>query len=49
VWHLSEYNRKNPAKRAYVIEYDDFNPFLDRFRDRFGTRHRRADLVLADF
>ncbi|HTM54702.1 MAG TPA: hypothetical protein VL175_11770 [Pirellulales bacterium] len=49
VRHLSEYNRKNPAKRAYVIEYDDFNPFLDRFRDRFGTRHRRADKVLADF
>jgi hypothetical protein len=48
VRHLSEYNRKNPTKRAYVIEYDDFNPFLDRFRDRFGTRHRRADKVLAD-
>lgn len=49
VRHLGEYNRKNPTKRAYVIEYDDFNPFLDRFRDRFGTRHRRADKVLADF
>ena len=33
----------------FVIEYDDFNPFLDRFRDRFGSRRRRADRVLAEW
>jgi hypothetical protein len=49
VRHLSDYNRSHPQARAYVIEYDDFNPYLDRFRDRFGARHRRADRVLADW
>jgi hypothetical protein len=49
VRHLSEYNRAHPDERVYVIEYDDFNPFLDRFRDRFGTRRRRADRVLSDW
>lgn len=49
VRHLADYNRTHPNKRVYVIEYDDFNPFLDRFRDRFGARHRRADRVLADW
>ncbi|MEX0978228.1 MAG: hypothetical protein WDZ48_05225 [Pirellulales bacterium] len=47
--HLCEYNKSHPQARAYVIEYDDFNPFLDRFRDRFGARHRRADRVLSDW
>lgn len=49
VRHLVDYNRAHPTKRVYVIEYDDFNPFLDRFRDRFGARRRRADRVLADW
>ncbi len=49
VRHLGEHNRAHPHARVFVIEYDDFNPFLDRFRDRFGARHRRADKVLADW
>jgi hypothetical protein len=49
VRHLVDYNRSHPNKRVYVIEYDDFNPFLDRFRDRFGARRRRADRVLVDW
>jgi hypothetical protein len=49
VRHLCDYNKAHPQARTYVIEYDDFNPFLDRFRDRFGARHRRADRVLADW
>ena len=47
--HLAEYNRAHSDQRVWVIEYDDFNPFLDRFRDRFGARHRRIDRVLSDF
>jgi hypothetical protein len=47
--HLGEYNSAHPKRRVYVIEYDDFNPFLDRFRDRFGSRHRSANRVLADW
>jgi hypothetical protein len=47
--HLSQYNAEHPTQRVYVVEYDDFNPFLDRFRDRFGSRRRRADRVLGDW
>lgn len=47
--HLGQYNAAHPSERVYVIEYDDFNPFLDRFRDRFGSRRRRADRVLGDW
>ncbi|MBX7071823.1 MAG: hypothetical protein K1X71_01635 [Pirellulales bacterium] len=45
VKHIEEYNRAHPAGRVFVIEYDDFNPFLDRFRDRVGKR-RDASRVL---
>ncbi len=34
-----------PTGKLYTIEYDDFNPFLDRFRDklsRVGKRQRTA-------
>ncbi len=47
--HLEKYNQEHPTERIYVIEYDDFNPFLDRFRDRFGARHRSTDRLLADW
>jgi hypothetical protein len=47
--HLAEYNRAHPQKRVYVIEYDDFNPFLDRFQDKLGTRRRRVDKMLAQW
>ena len=37
---LAEHNRRQPQRRLYVIEYDDFNPFLDRFRDKLVGRRR---------
>jgi hypothetical protein len=30
--HLEQFNRDNSGQRLLVIHYDDFNPFLDRFR-----------------
>ena len=36
--HLADYNRTHPQQRLFVIGYDDFNPFLDRFQDHFGGR-----------
>ena len=39
--HLEEYNRAHPNARVFVVEYDDFNPFLDRFHDRVSVRQRR--------
>lgn len=45
---LQEYNHSNADQRVLVIHYDDFNPFLDRFRDRFA-RGKRADRVLKQW
>jgi hypothetical protein len=47
--HLELYNERHPGRRLLVIHYDDFNPFLDRFRDRLSKRNRRVDRVLAQY
>lgn len=44
--HLTDYNADHPDAQVFVIQYDDFNPFLDRFRDRFSGRRRRPERVL---
>lgn len=36
--HLRRYNDEHPDQRVYVIRYDDFNPFLDHFRERMSRR-----------
>ncbi len=48
VRHLADYNREHPDARLYTIEYDDFNPFLDRFRDHVGAR-KPANRVLVEW
>ncbi len=47
--HLEQYNRANPDEKVFVIEYDDFNPFLDRFRDHLHGRRRRIDKALKQW
>ena len=48
--HLRTYNRSHPDRRLFVIHYDDFNPFLDRFRERLAARRRRrAERVLKEW
>ncbi len=49
VRHVAEYNRRNPDQRVFIIEYDDFNAFLDRFRDALPSRKHRADRLLAEW
>lgn len=49
VRHLEEYSRVHPQERQFVIEYDDFNPFLDRFREKMPARRRRPDLMLGEW
>jgi hypothetical protein len=49
VRRLVEHNRDHPDRRLFVIEYDDFNPFLDRFCQRLAPRFRRADRALAEW
>ncbi|NOY30656.1 MAG: hypothetical protein GXP28_10950 [Planctomycetes bacterium] len=47
---LEEHNREHETGRSFVIEYDDFNPFLDRFADRLSGRKRRNPAkVLAEW
>ncbi len=36
--HLTDHNADHPEHQTFVVSYDDFNPFLDRFRDRFFGR-----------
>src|SRR5262245_49547915 len=36
--YVKRYNADNSESRLFVIAYDDFNPFLDRFRSHFGRR-----------
>ena len=47
---IEDHNAKNGNGRLFVIEYDDFNPFLDRFADRLSGRKRRNPAkVLAEW
>jgi hypothetical protein len=46
---LAEHNRAHPEARIFVVEYDDFNPFLDRFRDTLARRQQRPDRMLAQW
>jgi hypothetical protein len=47
--HFEQHNQRHPQRRLFVVHYDDFNPFLDRFRDRLSNRNRRAERVLGLF
>jgi hypothetical protein len=47
VRRLTDYNADHPDRQVFVVQYDDFNPFLDRFRDRFSGRRRRVERALG--
>ncbi|MEN6449349.1 MAG: hypothetical protein ABFC96_02565 [Thermoguttaceae bacterium] len=47
--HLADYNAEHPDRQVFVVAYDDFNPFLDRFRDRFSGRRRRPERMLEQW
>ncbi len=47
--HLTDYNADHPEHQVFVVQYDDFNPFLDRFRERFSGRRRRPPRVLGQW
>lgn len=46
---LQQHNRQHPQSRVFVIEYDDFNPFLDAFRERLHGRKRKAERALSQW
>ncbi|MEX0703167.1 MAG: hypothetical protein WD069_13820 [Planctomycetales bacterium] len=47
VEQLARHNEAHPDRRVFVIEYDDFNPFLDMFRERLHGRKRKPERALA--
>ena len=49
VRRLADYNADHPEHQVFVVQYDDFNPFLDRFRERFHGRWRRIDRALGQW
>jgi hypothetical protein len=49
VGQISRYNEEHPGERVLVVEYDDFNPFLDCFRDRLFGRKRRPERTLESW
>lgn len=42
----ARYNQDHPDEQVFVVEYDDFNPFLDCFREQLHGRQRRPERVL---
>ena len=46
---LQDHNVKHPNDRAFVISYDDLNPFLDAFRDRLRGRRRNPDNAVKEW
>jgi hypothetical protein len=47
VEQISAHNRQHPEKRVFVVEYDDFNPFLDAFHERMKLYSSNPEKTLA--
>ncbi len=47
--HLMLQNQERPDQRVFVIEYVDFNPFLDHFWETLPTRRRKPDRLLGEW
>ena len=46
---LLKNNQENPDSRTFIIRYDDFNPFLDSFRERLYGRSRKPERALVQW
>ena len=46
VEQVEKHNREHPDSRVFVIEYDDFNPFLDCFRERLRGSRKKPEKCL---
>ncbi len=49
VEQIAAHNRQHPDRRVFVIEYDDFNPFLDAFHERMKLFSSNPEKTLARF
>ncbi len=46
---ISEHNIGHPNDRVFVVEYDDFNPFLDNFRQHVAPHSSRPERALSQW
>jgi hypothetical protein len=46
---LLKHNQEHPTERAFIVEYDDFNPFLDNFRERLSGSRRKPEKALQNW
>lgn len=49
VEQIAAHNRQHPDRRVFVIEYDDFNPFLDTFHERMKVFSNNPARTLSRF
>ncbi|MEZ5942552.1 MAG: hypothetical protein R3C18_14250 [Planctomycetaceae bacterium] len=46
---LIQHNTDHPTERAFIVEYDDFNAFLDNFRERLSGSNRKPEKALKNW
>lgn len=46
---LQEYNAQHPDQRSFIVQYEDFNPFLDCFRERLAGWKRKPEKALQNW
>ncbi len=46
---LEKFAEEHPRQRAFIVQYDDFNPFLDSFRERLSRRQRKPERALKNW
>lgn len=49
VGNLRQYNLEHPDARAFIVQYEDFNPFLDSFRERLSGRRRKPERAMQSW
>ncbi|WP_417850851.1 hypothetical protein [Thalassoglobus sp.] len=49
VGNLRKHNQEHPNERAFIIQYEDFNPFLDCFRERLSGRRRKPEKAMQSW
>ncbi|WP_010584837.1 hypothetical protein [Schlesneria paludicola] len=45
--HTAKYNTEHPDDRVFIVDYDDFNPFLDSFNEKVGWAGARPEKTLS--
>ena len=45
--HISKYNLENPNNRVFIVDYDNFNPFLDSFNEKVGWTGAKPERTLS--